>query len=397
MFNTYTPMQYLAIDIANNYGLDKEEYETRIQWVRDNINRLEDLTPQAEEPHLYIKAVNALRMTEAGQPTGHTIALDAVCSGLQLMSVVMGCKAGCALTGLIHENIRTDAYTLITEAMNKRVPITISRKDAKSAVMKGLYGSVVAPKEVFGDLVADFYATMYKECPGAMDLLELLRAAWNDEVDRNTWQLPDGHLAMVPIAQTVESRIHVAQLKYTPVITYQEIGPQEKGVSLIANVVHSIDAYVLRTMIRRCNYNPAKVSMFRYTLQGLFNIHTNEPSSYLDVWNDTGLVDMTVLNATTHEIRGFPVAMRDEIDRMLQMCQEHEPFELVVIHDSFAAHPNHLNQMRKVYADILANLCDSTLIDDLLNQVYQTADTVDKYSNTKELAAIIRQSNYGIS
>lgn len=81
MFKEYSPIQYLAIDIANNYGLDKLTYEERIQWVKTNINRLEDLAPEAEEYHLYIKGVNALRQTQRGEPTGHTVALDAVCSG----------------------------------------------------------------------------------------------------------------------------------------------------------------------------------------------------------------------------------------------------------------------------------------------------------------------------
>lgn len=397
MFNTYSPMQYLAIDIANHYGLDKEEYETRIQWVKDNLDNLEFMVYQAEEPHLYTKAVNALRMTQKGLPTGHTVALDAVCSGLQLMSVVMGCKAGCALTGLIHENKRTDAYTLITEAMNEKVFVEVSRKDAKSAVMKGLYGSLAAPKEVFGDLTPVFYETLNEECPGAMDLLEMLRAAWSDEVDRNSWQLPDGHLAMVPITETVESRIHVAQLKYTPVVTHQIVTPLEKGVSLIANVVHSIDAYVLRTMVRRLNYSPKMVKMFLRTLKRLDGMYTTSESSYLDVWETTGVVDMTMIEATDREVYGFPAAMREKLISMLNMCLEHEPFELILIHDSFACHPVNCNQLRKTYAHILADICDSTLIDDLLNQVYQSNDTVEKYGDTKALATIIRESNYGIS
>lgn len=398
MFTEYTPIQYLAIDIANQFGLDKLCYEDRIQWVKTNINKLEDLAPEAEEYHLYIKAVNALRMTQRGLPVGHPVALDAVCSGLQLMSVVMGCKKGASLTGLIYEDVRTDAYTLITEAMNRKLDdaVEVSRADAKSAIMKGLYGSVAAPREVFGDLLPVFYETLNEECPGAMDLLEMLRNAWSDQVDRNTWQLPDGHIAMVPITETVESRIHVAELKYTPVVIHKVVTPKEKGISLIANVVHSLDSYVLRTMIRRCNYNVREV---RNMINVLNNIRGYRPqnSDFLAVWEDTGMVDMTMIHATGYDVLGFPQAMREKLLRMLEMCLQEDPFEVVVIHDSYATHPKYCNQLRRVYADVLADLCDSTIIDDLLNQVYQSKDTVDKYGNTKELAEIIRQSNYGIS
>ena len=77
----FNPMQYLAIDIANQFGLDKVTYEERIQWVKDNINYLEEYQHEAEEPLLYYKAVKALRTAQAGKPIGHTVALDSASSG----------------------------------------------------------------------------------------------------------------------------------------------------------------------------------------------------------------------------------------------------------------------------------------------------------------------------
>ena len=133
----FTAIEYIAIDIANQFGLDKLNYEDRIQWVRDNLNQLEELTEQAEEPHLYFKAVNAFRKALKGLPVGHTVAFDAVCSGLQIMSVLTGDESGCYMTGLIDPDNRTDAYTLVTEYMNGMLnsPVQISRKDAKQATM----------------------------------------------------------------------------------------------------------------------------------------------------------------------------------------------------------------------------------------------------------------------
>ena len=150
MFKEYTPMQYLAIDIANQYGLDKEVFEKRIEWVKSNLNDLEAYTEEAEEPLLYAKAVKAFRDTQAGKPTGHTVALDAVCSGLSLMSTVMNKEKGANITGLTNPNKRSDAYTEVTKYMNKLLKedgidsFTVSRKDAKSAVMTLKYeGSII--------------------------------------------------------------------------------------------------------------------------------------------------------------------------------------------------------------------------------------------------------------
>ena len=117
----FNPMQYLAIDIANCYGLDKLNFEDRIDWVKTNEKYLEDFQDQAEEPLLYYKAVKALRDAQAGKPIGHTVALDSASSGLSLMSAVMRCKSGASLTGLIDPDTRTDAYTLITEKLNAKL------------------------------------------------------------------------------------------------------------------------------------------------------------------------------------------------------------------------------------------------------------------------------------
>lgn len=397
MFKEYSPLQYLAIDISNQYGngLDKETYETRIAWVKCNQDWLEDRQDKAEEPFLFKKAVNAFRQAQAGIPTGHVVGLDCASSGLQLMSAMMGCEKGMALTGLIHPNIRADSYTLITQAMNEKVEVQVTRAQAKSAIMKGLYGSLAAPKEVFGDLVDTFYETMHEQAPGAMQLLELLRQAWNPDVDRNTWSLPDGYLAMVPITETVDKKIHIAQLRYTPVVRIQVVAPKETGLSLIANCTHSVDAYVLRSLVRRCNYSIREV---KEAIQALTTLnHRHKESEYLNVWHRTGMVDMTMINGTTMEIAGYPTEMRTKLLRMLNMCLEHKPFEIITIHDDFKCSPVNANQMRRVYADIIGDIVDSTLVDDLLNQLYQDDKRVEKHGNVKELAKIVRESNYGIS
>ena len=47
---TFTGLEYLKIDIANQFGLDKEQWDTRIQWVDDHNNNLAAYVDEADSP-----------------------------------------------------------------------------------------------------------------------------------------------------------------------------------------------------------------------------------------------------------------------------------------------------------------------------------------------------------
>lgn len=237
----FNPMQYLAIDVANQYGLGKENFETRIQWVKNNINCLEEYTDEAEEPLLYYKAVKAFRDAQAGKPIGHAVALDSASSGLSLMSAVMRCKSGASLTGLIDPDTRTDAYTLITEKLNAKLDseLVIPREDSKRALMTLLYGSSRVPIEVFDTNVDLFYETVEEECNGAYTLLQILLDSWDKKALHHSWYLPDGHYAHCLVMQTKEKRINLSEWEYTPVAIVKENTTLKFGLSNPANVIHS--------------------------------------------------------------------------------------------------------------------------------------------------------------
>ena len=77
----YTPLEYIKIDISNQYGLDKEQFEDRIAWVDTNEKDLESFEEQADNKYRYVAAVMAYREVQAGKPTGHLVGLDACSSG----------------------------------------------------------------------------------------------------------------------------------------------------------------------------------------------------------------------------------------------------------------------------------------------------------------------------
>lgn len=399
----FNPMQYLAIDIANHFGLDKLNYEERIDWVKTNINSLENMTEQAEEPILFAKAVHALRQTQQGIPTGHTVAFDATCSGLQLMSLLTNCKSGMSLTGLIDPNKRSDAYTQITEYINYLLKqdgidsVEVSRKDAKQAIMTSLYGSKAKPKELFGkQLLPYFYKAMDECCTGAMDLLSWLLNSWQD-IQVQSWVLPDGHTAYIPTMQQVTKRVSINELNYTPVVTYYENIASDKGIANAANVVHSVDALVLRELVRRCNYHKGELKIF-------LRLHTNaEQTKQVDdtLWINerfkaTGFASISFIEAIEYNnITKVSNELREALASICEHILSHPKFEVITIHDSFACSPVNMQRLREHYNNILVELYESHTLDDLLSQVYQTEITVNV--GEKTLSNIIRNSNYGIN
>lgn len=136
----FTGYEYLLIDVANLYGLDKLLFEERIAWTLEHRDELASLMNQAKNPIGYIKAVYALRDAENHVPTGHLMGLDACASGLQIMGAVMGCLATATNTGLVDPTTRADIYTTVTNTMNQLlhkqgINVDTPRDDVKYSTM----------------------------------------------------------------------------------------------------------------------------------------------------------------------------------------------------------------------------------------------------------------------
>ena len=134
---TFTGKEYLKIDIANNFGLDKELWEDRIAWFDANESNLMNLYKQAEEPALMFAGILAWEKVKAGLPIGYMIGLDATCSGLQILAALTGDRRAAELCNVVNTGKREDAYTGIYMDMCGRIGEEgrIKRSDTKQAIM----------------------------------------------------------------------------------------------------------------------------------------------------------------------------------------------------------------------------------------------------------------------
>lgn len=78
---SFSPLQYLKIDVASAFGLDRTDWSERLSWFDQNEHQLQSLVSQAKEPALFFAAAEAYECTKRNQPTGHMVSLDATASG----------------------------------------------------------------------------------------------------------------------------------------------------------------------------------------------------------------------------------------------------------------------------------------------------------------------------
>lgn len=409
----FTGWQYLLIDCANHFGLNKLLFGERIKWVESNLGCLESLHESAECLPLYLKAVMAIRKAQAGQPTGHLVGMDACCSGIQIMSALTGCVVGATNTGLVDPNVRADAYTKLTEVMDTILGggFHVIRSDAKDALMTVFYGSKAKPKEIFGADTPElnaFYEAGQSIAPGAWELLQDLLGSWQPMALKHAWKLPDGFDAVVKVMEKVKARIEVDELDHTTFSYefYVNKG-QKQGLSNVANVVHSVDAYVLRCIHRRCNYDRHTLEVVLDTIQNELGIPRlgEKPSVqsigdklgyYIDQYVRSGMADvviMPLINRIT--VKMLSTSHLEKLRDIMNSMLMHTPFPVVTVHDEFKCGANHMNHLRQHYINVFAELAESNLLSDLLTQIHGTPGVFKKLSN--DLGAKIRGSNYALS
>ena len=410
----YSGWQWLLIDAANHFGLDKLTFENRIHWTKINLNHLEaqDLYEQAECKPLYMKAVQAIRKAQQGIPTGHMVGVDGTCSGIQVMSVLTGCEAGASATGLVNPDVRADAYSACTEAMNVILGggLVVSRAEAKDALMTTMYGSKAMPKKIFGEETAElnaFYQAAHSIAPGAWELLQDLLASWQAYALQHAWKLPDGFDARIKVMKKLDARIEVDELDHAT-FTYEFFENQgsKTGLANAANVVHSVDGYILRSMHRRCNYDREiaeqvavwiEIEMLQRCLGGSRTVSrpSGKAGYYVDQYERSSVPDIVIMPYLTPEnLEQLSKQHLESLAGIVNGMLQYQPFELVTIHDEFRSHANNVNWVRYQYKEIMADLADSYLLDDLLSQIHGTPGIFNKLSST--LGDKIRQSNYAL-
>ena len=395
----FTGLEYLKMDIASNFGLDKEDWDVRLDWFHKHEPELEDLVRLADEPAMYFAGVQAYRRAEQGLPSGYPVSFDATASGLQLLAVLVGCEKSARLCNVVSTGHREDAYTNLYQFMLKELGTgsKIQRKDTKQAIMTSLYASTAIPKKVFGEgeQLKVFYRTMEERAPGAWQLNQALQALWQPYADAHSWTMPDNFHVHIPVEEVTTKFVQVLN-RPTPVEIRINCGTKE-GRSISPNIVHSIDGMIVREIHRRCSYDVSKIQellrLLKIPVFGTPRQMDADDEMVDTLWfnyKQTGFLSARILDYLNAGNLGL-VDVQKIQDLILSLPEL--PFDVISVHDCFRCLPNYGNDLRRQYNEILAELAGSDILAWIATQITGHQASVTKMGLNPD---DIREADYPI-
>ena len=395
----FTAFEYLLIDTANNFGtgtktielaLDKQLYAQRIEWTRANLDNLEALVQLADSPNMYWKSVDAIRCAQAGIATGHLVGFDSAASGIQLLSVMARCNTGMINTGVINSLNATqapDIYKKCTGVMNRTDYL---RKAIKNALMTYMYGSEQQPKIVFGegtDLEL-FYKAAQVVAPEAYDMRNILINTFQANVLAHTWPMPDRGIIHKRVWVKKEYKVQEPLLGSSFTFHTSVNEGKERGVNLAADVTHGVDAYVVRELTRRCNFDVIQLNQCKELILMMRpNCKVTNRTIMMSLVEVDFLNEGTIATYTDNQL----AQLLEQIETSLRFGS----FETVTIHDEFKCHANNMNALRKHYNIILWELYHSNLLADII--FHLSGQRLNILPFDEDVAALILESDYALN
>ena len=288
-------MEWIKFQLATTYGLDKATMQERLDWIdnaenyalvqrvwRDPVGNLADWE-NADEPWLFLAACNEFCELhfEHRFHTHLPVAVDATCSGLQILAGLARDASTARMVNVIGSEKPQDAYATIAsrsvEAIPDRLKPHWDRKVTKRCVMTIPYNAkpfsnrsyirdafkekgVEATKDELTQCVQAVRAAMEVVVPGAMSVMkwietEISRAikAGADEIN---WTTPSGFKVQQRLMKHETTQICTQLMGRCRV---NVIGA-EKGVDLkhhknatAPNLIHSLDASLLHMAVMQFN------------------------------------------------------------------------------------------------------------------------------------------------
>lgn len=316
---TESGLRWLMIDIANTYGYDKATFNEQVAWVNDINESLERFEHLAESPYEYRKAVEALRTHQRGEKVSHMAYVDCSNQALQLYATLTSDLSTAYICNLSSGDVRTDGYGMLADQMNVELGTNIfTRKNCKKAMMTTLYGKRNAETVIYEAMSQDeillmteqgitiesmeiaFANAMVKLAPKAMQSMDLIQKLNDENIETYYWTMPDGFNVKYDVKRDIiyeGNRVSKEGVSFNFATETSIYGATKYNAGMAPNVIHSVDGYVAREMVR-------KSTEFITTIHDAFGKHVNHIDKFIEHYKDTmiELLNSNLLESIMNEI-----------------------------------------------------------------------------------------------
>ena len=332
-FVTVESEDWLAFQVATTYGLDKKTIRERLDWSRDNhelitliacdpISNLH-LWENADEPWQFLAACDEYYhcLIECDrQHTSLPIAVDATCSGLQILAGLARDKNTAELVNVLPGDKPADAYKAVAEAMipllsseDKWLAEHIDRSVTKRSVMTIPYNATedssskyirAALKEkgvqIDGKtgyrLAVVLRKAMSIVAPGPLEVMKWIKKEMGNAIARGAgviqWQTPSGFIVHQKRNDYKTQRLELKLLGSTKFsVLSEETGPSKRKHQSCGapNLIHSLDASLLHLAFQRFDAPFSVIHdsvLCRATDMGILSAFVREVYMFLFAEND---------------------------------------------------------------------------------------------------------------
>ena len=295
-FVTVEAEDWIRFQVATTRGLDKKPMLERIQWARDNESLITRVATDpignigdweaADEPWLFLAACKEyydVLIDCRRQTTGLPIAVDATCSGLQILAGLARDRSTAELVNVCPSDKPQDAYAVVAEEAKPHCPESIQphldRSVVKRVVMTVPYNAkphsnrgyirdalkekgVEIDKDDLTLTVKAVREAMDRIVPGPMRVMKWIEQevakAIKSGAEYLEWTTPSGFVVHQKLMKQEKVKIDLKLLGSVQRIT-TAVGDSDK-VDLMhhknataPNLIHSLDASLLHLSAIRFN------------------------------------------------------------------------------------------------------------------------------------------------
>tara|TARA_R100001594_G_scaffold17813_1_gene36023 strand:+ start:539 stop:2905 length:2367 start_codon:yes stop_codon:yes gene_type:complete len=362
--------EWLAFQVATTYGRDKDTWDERQAWVLDNLTLISRVANNpirylpdweaAEEPWQFLAACeeyyNCVVM-QTRRCTGLMVAIDATCSGLQILAGLASDKSTAQLVNVLPSDRPQDAYKAVAEYSKPNIPERLrpywDRKATKRSVMTIPYNAkpysnrtyirdalkekgIEIEQDELTQAVKAVRGAMDSIVPGPMDVMKWIEkevgfiireGKKKADVVILEWETPSGFIVYQRLMEIHEQKL---QLQLLGKCKVSVITDDDEQVSIIKhkaatapNLIHSLDASLLQMASSRFDAPLATIHDSVLTrATDMSKLSTLVRETYMDLFANTNYLQdfATAIGAKTEPPIIGDLEPSDVIDSTYFFC-----------------------------------------------------------------------------